>query len=94
MQVVGARIATARATQPEPVAQQRADQRGIGRAAPVEPAARAQLAGQLVEALEPALRLHTGAVVGREPEGALGDIAIARGAFEHRLAWLQSLHGR
>ena len=27
-------------------------------------------------------------------EGALGDIAISRGAFEHRLAWLQSLHDR
>ena len=94
VEVVGARIAAAGAAKAETVAQQRADQRSIGRAATVQTAARAQLTRQLVEALEPALRLHARAVVGREPERALGDIAISRGAFEHRLAWLQSLHGR
>ena len=94
MQVVRARVATPSATQPQPVAQQRADQRGVGRTAAVKAAAGAQLARQLIETLEPPLRLDTGAVVGCEPERALGDIAIPRGAFEHRLAWLQSLHGR
>jgi hypothetical protein len=91
---VGAWVATSRATQAEPVAQQGTDQWGVGRAAPLESAPRAQLAGEFVEALEPSLRFHAGAIVGREPEGTLGDIAIARGTFEHRLAWLQSLHGR
>jgi hypothetical protein len=91
---VGARISTPGAAKAEPVAQQGADQRRVGRSAPMQPAARAQLTGQVVEALEPAFRLDSGAVVCREPEGALGDIAVSRGAFEHRLTWLQSLHGR
>ena len=94
VQVVSARVSAPGATQSKPVAQQRTDQRGVGRPAPVQPAARAQLACELVEALEPAIRFHTRAIVGSEPEGALGDIAITRGAFEHRLARLQSLHGR
>ena len=94
VEIVGARVATACATQAEPVAQERTDQRDVRRGAPLEAAARAQLARELVEALEPALRFDAGAVVGREPERTLGDIAIPGGAFEHRLAWLQSLHGR
>jgi hypothetical protein len=57
-------------------------------------APRAQLTRQLVEALEPAFRLHSRAVVGREPERALSDVAIFGGTFEHRLTWLKSLHGR
>ena len=91
---MGARISASRATKAKTVAQQRADQGGIGRSAPMQPTARAQLAGQFVEALEPSLGLHARAVVGGEPEGALGDIAIPGGTFENRLAWLQSLHGR
>jgi hypothetical protein len=94
MEVVGARVPTSRAAQAQAIAEQGPDQRGIGRPAAVEPAARAQLTRQLIEALEPGLRLHAGAVVGSEPERALRDIPIPRGAFEHCLARLQSLHGR
>ena len=94
MEVVRAGVPAARTPQPQPVAQQRANQRRVGGTAPVQPAARAQLACQLIEAFEPAVRLDTGAVVGREPERTFGDIAIPRGAFEHGFARLQSLHGR
>jgi hypothetical protein len=91
---VSARVSAPGATKSKAVAQQRPDQRGIGRPAPVQPAARAQLACELIEAFEPAIRFHTRAIVGSEPQGPLGDIAITLGAFEHRLARLQSLHGR
>ena len=94
MEIVRTGIATARATQPEAIAKQRPDHRCVGGTAPAQTAAGAQLAGQLIELLEPALGLHAGAVIGRQPQCPLGDIAVARGAFEHCLARLQSLHGR
>ena len=94
VQIVGARIPAAGASKPETVAEQRADQWCVRRATPMESAPRAQFARQLVEALEPALRLHAGAVIRRQPECALGDITIPGGAFEHRLARFQALHGR
>jgi hypothetical protein len=94
MEVVRTRIAAPGATKTETVAQQRADERGVGRPAAAQPASRAQLGRELVEALEPAIRFDAGAVVGCEPERTLGDIAVALGALEHRLAWLVSLHGR